>query len=355
MTTNIADQDQTERLLKQIHEAMARRTPLRIRGGDSKRHLGRPVDADELDTRDHTGVVRYDPTELVITVRAGTRLQDLNNLLRANDQHLPPEAPDYSGVATVGGMVAAAVAGPRRPWAGSVRDFVLGCRVISAQGKHLRFGGDVMKNVAGYDFSRLLAGSHGCLGVITEVSLKVLPLPRASQSLCLDVDADSALRLLAQWKRENLPISGACHWDNRLHIRLEGGRASVEAACARLNATPISDQVWEDLREHRLPFFQTPRTLWRLSVPATTALADFPGDVLLDWGGAQRWVKSDAPAREIRRIAAALRGHATCYTPGVDDNPFEPLPPEILRLHQRLKAQLDPARLFNPGRMYAEI
>src|SRR5690606_32051781 len=355
MSGAIAPHDDTARLLDQVCNAMECGQALRIRGGDSKAFLGRRVQAGELDTRAHTGIVHYDPTELVVTVRAGTLLSELNALLASEGQNLPPEPPDFGGRATVGGMVASAVAGPRRPWSGSVRDFVLGARVITGQGKHLRFGGEVMKNVAGYDFSRLLAGSHGCLGVITEVSLKVLPLPRASQSLCLDVDADSALRLLAQWKRENLPISGACHWDNRLHIRLEGGRASVEAACARLNATPISDQVWEDLREHRLPFFQTPRTLWRLSVPATTALADFPGDVLLDWGGAQRWVKSDAPAREIRRIAAALRGHATCYTPGVDDNPFDPLRPEILRLLLRLKAQLDPARLFNPGRMYAEI
>jgi len=355
MTPNIPNNDHLEQLLEQIHDARVRGAALRIRGGDSKRHLGRHVDADELDTRNHTGVVRYDPTELVVTVRAGTRLHDLNKLLTANGQHLPPEAPDFSAAATVGGMVAAAVAGPRRPWAGSVRDFVLGCRVITAEGKHLRFGGDVMKNVAGYDFSRLLAGSHGCLGVITEISLKVLPLPRAAQSLQLAVDAVAALKLLAQWKQENLPISGACHWNDLLHVRIEGGRASVEAARARIHATPVSAQVWEDLREHRLPFFQSSQPLWRLSVPTNAPLVAMPGDVLLDWGGAQRWVKTDASAHDVRRIAESLRGHATCYTPGIDDSPFEPLSPEILRLHQRLKAQLDPDGLFNPGRMYADI
>ncbi len=353
--TELPDNDYTGQLLEQVHKAMNRRTALRIRGGDTKRHLGRNVDADELDTRNHTGIIRYDPAELVVTVRAGTRLHDLNQLLRKHGQHLPPEAPDYSGMATVGGMVASAVAGPRRPWSGSVRDFVLGCRVISAKGKHLRFGGEVMKNVAGYDVSRLLAGSYGCLGVLTEISLKVLPLPRASQSLQMTADAESALTLLAQWKRENLPISGACHWDNVLHIRLEGGRASVEAACARIDATPVSDKIWEDLREHRLPFFQTAAPLWRLSVPANAPLVCLPGDALLDWGGAQRWLKTDASAGEIRDLARSLRGHATCYTPGITDDPFEPLQPEILRLHQRLKANLDPAGMFNPGRMYAEI
>lgn len=355
MAVNIRDHDDCQRLLDQIHGAQQRRTPLRIRGGDSKKHLGRCVEANELDMRAHTGVIQYDPSELVVTVRAGTRLHDLTSLLESHGQHLPPEAPDFGGEATVGGMVAAAVAGPRRPWAGSVRDFVLGCRYINATGKQMRFGGEVMKNVAGYDFSRLLAGSHGCLGVITEVSLKVLPLPRATYSMKLEADPLSALEKLKQWRHANLPISGAFLHNDHLHIRLEGGKANVESACTRLAGAETSSGIWTDLRDHCLPFFKIDLPLWRVSVPSQARLIRLPGETLLDWGGAQRWLKSDAPPQAIRQLATSLGGHATCYTPGIDADPFAPLAPAVLHFHRRLKAQLDPIGIFNPGRMYAEL
>lgn len=355
MSGAIPQQDDTARLLDQVRAAIQRRQVLRIRGGDSKAFLGRQVEGEELDTRSHSGVVHYDPTELVVTVRAGTRVGDLNALLAAEGQNLPPEAPDFDGRATVGGMVASALAGPRRPWAGSVRDFVLGARVITGQGRHLRFGGEVMKNVAGYDFSRLLAGSQGCLGLITEVSLKVLPLPRKACSLALDVDAASAMDMLTQWRRGDLPVSGAFHWKQRLHVRLEGGEATVDAARARLGGEEIDAGIWAELRERKLNFFNTSLPLWRLSVPWQTRLEPLPGEVLLDWAGAQRWLASDAPPRSIREIAASLGGHATCYTPGIDDSPFQTLPEALMRFHQRLKAQVDPHGLFNRGRMYAGL
>ena len=355
MREAIADHDDSARLLDQVRTALESGESLRIRGGDSKAFLGRPVDAAELDTRRHTGVVQYDPTELVVTVRAGTRLRDLNAVLAAQGQHLPPEAPDFDGSATVGGMVAAALAGPRRPWAGSVRDFVLGCRVISGQARHMRFGGEVMKNVAGYDFSRLLAGSQGCLGLITEVSLKVLPLPRAACSLVLEIDAEPALDKLRQWRRDDLPISGAFHWNRQLHVRLEGGEATVAAARARLAGAEAGAEIWDELREQRLAFFAPDTPLWRVSVPWQTPLTPLPGNTLLDWAGAQRWLLSDAPAEQIRDLAKSLGGHATCHTPAVDDSPFQPLPDALMRFHQNLKTQVDPRGVFNPGRMYANL
>ena len=355
MSGIIPQQDDTPRLLDQVQSALQQGHGLRIRGGDSKAFLGRRVEGQELDTRSHTGVVHYDPTELVVTVRAGTLVSDLNALLASEGQNLPPEAPDFNGRATVGGMVASALAGPRRPWAGSVRDFVLGARVITGQGQHLRFGGEVMKNVAGYDFSRLLAGSHGCLGLITEVSLKVLPLPRKACSLVLEVDAEQALSMLTQWRRDDLPVSGAFHWKQRLHVRLEGGEATVDAARARLGGEPIDAGVWTELRERRLPFFDSGPALWRLSVPWQTPLQPLPGEVLLDWAGAQRWLVSNAPPQQIRQLATALGGHATCYTADADDSPFQPLPEIMMRFHQRLKAQVDPKGIFNPGRMYADL
>ncbi|MFL9864848.1 glycolate oxidase subunit GlcE [Paraburkholderia fungorum] len=347
--------DDSERLVAEVSQAHRGGTPLKIRGGNSKAFLGRPVPGTPIDTRSHRGVVSYDPTELVITARAGTPVAELNAVLDAAGQMLPCEPPVFNGTATVGGMVAAGLAGPRRPWSGAVRDFVLGCRVITAEAKHLRFGGEVLKNVAGYDVSRLLAGSFGCLGLITEVSLKVLPKPRALGSLTLDLDAGEALRELSAWRRAALPISGAAHVDGRLHVRLEGGTGSVAAALDRIGGTELDPQFWHALREHRLAFFDDPRPLWRLSLPNASPLTRLPGDTLLDWAGAQRWLKSDAPAAAIRQIAHAAGGHATCFTPCVDAEPFTPLPPALLRFHQQLKQQLDPRGLFNPGRLYAGL
>ncbi|AIO69904.1 MULTISPECIES: glycolate oxidase subunit GlcE [pseudomallei group] len=347
--------DDSAALIAQVEQAIADRTPLRIRGGDSKAFLGRTLDARTIDTRSHRGIVHYDPTELVVTARAGTPLTELEAALDEAGQMLPCEAPAFDGRATVGGMFAAALAGPRRPWAGAVRDFVLGCRIVTGQGRHLRFGGEVMKNVAGYDVSRLMAGSFGCLGLVTEVSLKVLPKPRAVRHLAFEVDAASARRRLTVWHRAGLPMTGACHANGVLHVRLEGGVGSVRAARETIGGQETPDAFWMRLRELRLPFFADPRPLWRLSLPVAAPLAALPGDALLDWGGAQRWLKSDAPPEALRRLAAELGGHATCFTPGVTDAPFQPLPDALLRVHRRLKARLDPHGIFNPGRLYADF
>lgn len=361
--------DDSERLVAEVAHAFERRAPLRIRGGNSKAFLGRETDTaqlDTLDTRSHRGIVSYDPTELVITARAGTPLAELNAALDAAGQMLPCEPPTFDGAATVGGMVAAALAGPRRPWSGSVRDFVLGCRLITGHAKHLRFGGQVMKNVAGYDVSRLVAGSFGCLGVITEVSLKVLPRPRASRCITLDLDAGEALRELSAWRKAALPVSGACHVDGRLHVRLEGGAGSVASAADRIGGASFDLRFWDVLREQRLTFFDDPRPLWRLSLPNATPLLDLPGATLLDWAGAQRWLKSDASAATIRQIAHAAGGHATCFTPAATTDaadaanatphePFTPLAAPLLRFHRQLKQRLDPHGLFNPGRLYAAL
>lgn len=344
--------DASADLLDQVNRALDTRTPLRIRGGDSKAFLGRPVNGVELDTRAHSGIVSYDPTELVLTARAGTPLAEIEAALEAAGQMLPCEPPHHSG-ATFGGMVAAGLSGPRRPWAGSVRDYVLGTRLITGHGKLLRFGGEVMKNVAGYDLSRLLAGSFGCLGVITEVSMKVLPKPRMCASLRLEMDVHQALGELAEWGAQPIPITAACHDGTALHLRLEGGEGSVCSARLRLGGEEIDSGYWQDLREQRLGFFAGPGTLWRLSLPNATAALALPGEQLIDWGGAQRWLKSEADAELIRHSVAEVGGHALRCTPG--DDGFHPLPAALLRYHQSLKRQLDPHGLFNPGRMYREL
>ena len=349
------DVDNSTALLQQVNQALHSATPLRIQGADSKAFLGRPMTGEVLDTRSHRGIVSYDPTELVITARCGTPLAELAAALDAAQQMLPCEPPSFGSHATVGGMVASGLSGPRRPWAGSVRDYVLGTRVITGLGKHLRFGGEVMKNVAGYDLSRLMAASYGALGVITEVSLKVLPKPRQALSISLEIDPDRALQRLAQWGQEPLPISAACHDGQRLHLRLEGGEGSVAAAHDRLGGELLDAAYWADLNEHRLDYFTQGQPLWRLSLPNNTAPLALPGQQLIDWGGAQRWLKSDADAVFIRRVVEEVGGHATCYTHGRTDSPFQPLPAALMRYHRNLKQQLDPKGIFNPGRLYAEL
>jgi glycolate oxidase FAD binding subunit len=347
------DFDASEALLEQVKQARENATPLRIQGGNTKAFLGREVAGEILDIRAHCGIVSYDPTELVISVRAGTPLSELFAALDAKGQMLPCEPPSFGEGATVGGMIAAGLSGPRRPWSGSVRDFVLGTRVISGLGTHLRFGGEVMKNVAGYDLSRLMVGSYGCLGVLTEVSLKVLPKPRQCLSISLDIDCARALANLAQWGQQPLPISAACHDGQRLYLRLEGGEGSVTAAHQRLGGDPLDSGYWADLNEQRLDFFNEGLPLWRLSLPNNLGPLDLPGEQLIDWGGAQRWLKSAAD--NIQSRAHELGGHATCFSHGVSETPFQPLAPALLRYHRQLKAQLDPQGLFNPGRMYAEL
>jgi glycolate oxidase FAD binding subunit len=347
------DFDASEALLEQVKQARENATPLRIQGGNTKAFLGREVAGEILDTRAHRGIVSYDPTELVISVRAGTPLSELFAALDAKGQMLPCEPPSFGEGATVGGMIAAGLSGPRRPWSGSVRDFVLGTRVISGLGTHLRFGGEVMKNVAGYDLSRLMVGSYGCLGVLTEVSLKVLPKPRQCLGLSLEIDCAHALANLAQWGQQPLPISAASHDGKRLYLRLEGGEGSVTAAHQRLGGEPLDSGYWSDLNEQRLDFFNEGLPLWRLSLPNNLGPLDLPGEQLIDWGGAQRWLKSSAD--NIQSRAHELGGHATCFSHGVSETPFQPLAPALLRYHRQLKAQLDPQGLFNPGRMYAKL
>jgi glycolate oxidase FAD binding subunit len=347
--------DHTDALVRQVEEALAGDRALSIQGGGTKRFLGHAPHGEVFDLSCHSGIVSYDPTELVITARAGTTIAELCAVLDASGQMLPFEPPGFGGAATLGGTIASAMSGPRRPWVGAARDFVLGTRIITGHGKHLRFGGEVMKNVAGYDLSRLMAGSFGCLGIITEVSLKVLPKPRMCHSLRIEMDADRALLKLAEWGQQPLPISAASHDGSALNLRLEGGEGSVKAACERLGGDTLDAAYWEDLREMRLPFFDDARALWRLSVPNATPELALPGDQLIDWGGAQRWLKSDADENSLRRIVAEVGGHATCYTPDHAQSPFHPLPEGLLRYHRQLKSKLDPRRIFNPGRMYADI
>jgi len=332
---------------------------LRLRGGGTKDFYGQALDGEILDTRTYTGIVAYDPTELVITVCGGTPLAEVEATLAAKRQMLAFEPPHF-GAATIGGAVAAGLSGPRRAAAGALRDFVLGVRVMDGRGQDLSFGGRVMKNVAGYDVSRVMAGALGTLGMILEVSLKVLPLPVAEAALKFEMPRDKAIEAVNRWAGKPLPISATAYTDGDLGVRLSGAAAAVKAACGTLGGERLADadaaRFWTGIREQTDPFFAGDEPLWRLSVPSTTAPLAIEGRELVEWGGALRWLKSRAEARTVRDAAARAGGHATLFrggdkTAGV----FHPLAPAVARIHQRLKAEFDPHGVLNRGRLYAEF
>ena len=336
--------------------------PLRIVGGGSKDWYGGELRGDPLDTRAWRGIVAYDPTELVITVRSGTPLAEVESALAEKNQMLAFEPPHFGDNATVGGMVASGLSGPRRATVGALRDFVLGAVLMNYRGEVLHFGGQVMKNVAGYDVSRVLAGSLGTLGLLLEVSLKVLPRPFEETTLRFDMEQGAALRALNQWGGQPLPISGSAWLDGVLAVRLSGAAAALKGARMRLGGEEVSDagDFWHSLREQTHPFFNDAAgaPLWRLSLPSVAAPLDLPGSQLVEWGGAQRWLHSAAPAEAMRAAAAAAGGHATLFR-GTASSPrnavFHPLTPAVAGIQRRLKQAFDPAGIFNPGRLGIDI
>jgi glycolate oxidase FAD binding subunit len=342
-----------ERLQEQVRAATASRSPLAIRAGGTKDFYGNETRGERLDPRGYAGIVAHEPTELVITARCGTALAELEAALDAAGQMLPFEPPHFGPAATVGGCVAAGLAGPRRSSAGGVRDYVLGAKLLTGTGEVLSFGGTVMKNVAGYDVARLAAGSLGVLGVITEVSLKVLPKPVAEATLRLELDERAALTKMNEWAGRPLPVSATAWRDGVLHVRLSGARAAVAEAQQTIGGQLVDGSaLWLALREQTDAFFAGEAPLWRLALPSTAESIDLPGAQLIEWGGAQRWSRSEAPAAQVRACAAARGGHATLFRGGARRDVFTPLPAPLAAIHGRLKAEFDPAGIFNPGRMY---
>ncbi len=347
---------------ERIRAAAATGTPLALRGGGSKDFYGRAVDADIFDVSTHTGVIAYEPTELVVTVRGGTRLADLETLLDGERQFLAFEPPHFGPAATVAGCVAAGLSGPRRATAGAVRDFVLGVKLLDGRGDVLSFGGQVMKNVAGYDVSRLIAGSLGTLGIILELSLKVLPYPAAEATLRFEFDEAEAIRRINDWNGQPLPLSASAWAAGTLTLRLSGADAAVRAATARLGGERIdagtATAFWSGLREQTADEFaaDTGKPLWRIALPSSAPPLKLPGRQLIEWGGALRWLTSDGPASDIRHRAAMLGGHATLFRGGERTGEvFTPLSAPLMAIHRRLKSAFDPAGVFNPGRLYPEF
>ncbi|AYH42362.1 glycolate oxidase subunit GlcE [Azoarcus sp. DN11] len=352
--------DLTEQWRERVHAAAASGTALQVRGGGTKAFYGREPVGEVFDTRGHAGVVSYEPTELVVTARAGTPLAELEALVAERGQMLAFEPPHFGADATVGGCVAAGLSGPRRAAAGALRDFVLGVRILDGRGEALSFGGQVMKNVAGYDLSRAIAGSLGTLGLILDVSLKVLPRPVAETTLRFAIDEKEAIGRVNDWGGQPLPISASAWCDGALYLRLSGAEAAVRAAERRLGGDLVeaagASAFWAGVREQTDAYFADPRAgevLWRLSLPSSAAPVKLPGTQFIEWGGALRWLRSDVPAATVRERVAALGGHATAFR-GFDrsGDVFHPLAAPVMAIQRRLKQAFDPAGIFNPGRFY---
>ncbi len=367
-----SSQSWLDQTAQQIAQANKNKTPVRIQGHGSKSFYGQPQEESGavLSTLAHSGVVEYDPTELVVVVKSGTPITALEEVLAGSRQMLAFEPPRFAGQGTVGGMVASGLSGPRRMACGAVKDFVLGMTVLDPQATPMRYGGTVMKNVAGYDLARLHTGALGTLGLIVDVSLKVLPIPPAQETIVFEASASESIQRANEWGGKPLPISATCWLDGRFFVRLSGAVAAVRLAKEKLGGEVLpadqSQSLWQGLRDQAHEFFQLDtkaptQCLWRLSVPSTSPhLEQIEAPQCIEWGGALRWVKTSAPAERLREIAAKAGGHATLFRSQalalrIECGAFSLPTPALMKIHQRIKQELDPNGIFNPGRLYAGL
>lgn len=349
--------DLTLELQQQVKTASASGTSLEIIGGGSKSFYGREINATPLKLSAHTGIIDYQPSELVLTARSGTKLVEIEAELEKHGQCLPFEPPQFSSAATIGGAIASGLSGPVRPWGGAPRDAVLGVKILDGRGQILNFGGQVMKNVAGYDLSRLMAGAMGCLGVLLEVSVKVLPRSASDWTLGCEDEPDEIRTLLERLMLAGEPLTASYQNGNKLLIRLSCSEANYQRV---KKAYPVlSDEAlpgfWQQLRDHQLDYFKTAKPLWRLVTPQSTKL-QLPDPMISEWAGGLHWLSTDLAADEVRGRVANLGGYADFFKgPNKDDRPFHPLPGANMALHRRLKVVFDPDGILNPGRMYPEF
>ncbi len=345
-----------QELCEQIALAGAQQKKLRITGGNSKSGFRQDHTGDPLSVLEHSGIIEYEPSELVITARAGTALKTIEHALSEQHQMLAFEPPHFSDTATLGGTIACGLSGPRRPYAGAARDFVLGANIINGNGQALSFGGRVMKNVAGYDLSRLMVGAMGTLGVITEVSLKVLPMPQQEITLQFELNTQAAIKQCSTWSGETLPVTATCIQGEKLLIRLSGSDEAIQSARQKMGGELFSDEnFWDSLREQTHPYFNSKDNLWRLSVAPATAPLAIEGDWLIEWGGGQRWLKTGLDEETVRSVTRQAGGHTTLFDKITGRRYLQKLDDALLLLQKRLKQSLDPENILNPGALYPEL
>jgi len=350
--------DNSQQLQNKVIEAFENNTPLDIQGGCTKSFYGNKLSAEALSTKDHHGIINYEPTELVITACAGTPLKIIEQTLKDNNQILAFEPPHFGEDATLGGTIACNFSGPRRAYAGAARDFVLGTRILNGKGEIISFGGEVMKNVAGYDVSRLMTGAMGTLGVILDVSLKVLPIPETELTLVQKTDFINALKTVTDLSRTPLPVSASCYHNSCLYIRLSGTENAVISAKDTIGGDKLdnADYFWQSVKEQQHEFFSPKKTLWRLSVAANTPKLSLQGEQLFEWSGALRWLLTDESEENIRSNIKAIEGHATLFRNNdKNTDAFQALDKPLMKIHNNLKQAFDPKKILNPGRMYKDI
>jgi len=359
--------DSSNKLADQVNRAYGNGTLLNIWGGATKSFLANSDrdqnTAESIMTRDHQGIINYEPRELVLTARSGTLLKVVQKILASNNQMLAFEPPAFGAQATLGGTIACALSGPRRPYTGAVRDYVLGVRLVNGRGEVMHFGGEVMKNVAGYDVSRLMTGAMGTLGLLLDVSLKVLPAPEVEMTLVQDLTPIAARKRMIELARLYLPVSAMSYVGRFLNIRLSGTQSTIAATVDKIGGETIHEHetLWRDVQEQLHPFFKSGKPLWRLSLPADNDWVDIEnyldGDCLIDWGGALVWLISDEKPEKIFSHAETLGGHARLFRDnnGGVGSRLQPLSPGLLNWHKKIKHAFDPKGILNPGLMYKDV
>lgn len=347
--------DQSLLLQQQVKDNIEHGRAMQIAAGGSKSFLAQEINGETLSVKQHSGIVKYEPTELVITARCGTPLQVIRETLAEQNQMLAFEPPAFSDQATIGGCIAAGLSGPRRPFSGAARDTTLGSKLINGDGEIVHFGGEVMKNVAGYDVSRLLVGSMGTLGIILEVSLKVLPIAESEVTTSFEINQQTSIERVNQFCSQAIPVTASCFDGKRLYVRLSGTESGVKRALDTLGGEPVAntDKFWEDIKEHHHPLFDNTKRIWRLSVRPATPPLEINGDQLIEWRGALRWLATAESPENVRDVINKHGGHATIFRNAIQgDEIFHPLSGKVFELHRNLKQAMDPHGLFNPGRMY---
>jgi glycolate dehydrogenase FAD-binding subunit len=350
--------DDSEALKKQILNARKKHQKLNIVGGGTKGFMGRESDSDAetLSLAEHTGIVEYYPVELIMTARAGTPISVIETVLAEEGQCLHFEPPRFGDASTLGGTLACNLSGPARPWSGSVRDQVLGIRLLNGKGEHLRFGGQVMKNVAGYDVSRLQAGAMGTLGAITEISLKVMPMPASSMTLVEEMPIEDVVKYMNQRAGESKPITAAAWVDGKVYLRLSGAKSAVEATAEKWSGEVMEqgDAFWQQLQHMQHDFFAGDEPLWRFSVGSTAVNPELDGPWLIDWAGSQRWYRGEADMAQIETMAQRAGGQVSLFRGGDrSDEVMHHQPQALQTIQKRLKESFDPDGIFNPGRLYS--
>ncbi len=344
---------------EQIVHVIDSKKKLFIRGGRSKAFLvDASCDASVLNTSDYCGIIDYEPSELVITVRAGTRLQSVESMLSSRGQRFAFEPPAYDNNTTIGGMVACGLSGSARPYSGAVRDAVLGVKMLNGKGEILKFGGQVIKNVAGYDLSRLMTGSFGTLGVILEVSLKVLPIPQAQSTIAIKADRKSILNSLHQLHLTIPNITGLAASEEEIYCRVSGGKTVVKQTVDSLPGQILKsgETFWKSLRNHQLDFFKDDKPLWRVSLPPAAEPLKIDVESMVDWGGALRWLKTEQTPTKIIKSAESSGGSAYQFHAGSGDRlPLFYLSGGMAAIHKQLKHSFDPHDVFDTQTLYSEV